>query len=215
MDGMSTKVRLRSERFIRRAITDGVLKTVGSGKKREMHRPCMILACGDMDQATDRLTHFWKTVSPRSQLVMMHGGMLLLDSLCPANRCFNSVPAVVHQIRTGIEAKRRKGVVIEALYGYVDWHCGVAVGSSMSAEDEFWAAINAKQYIKTHAFPELEVGLLCSIYDLGFISDLPIVQEHPTVDGLTFYFDEDEMEVFLTGYREDEEFAANPEPSVV
>lgn len=191
-----------SERFIRQAIDENILKPVDRKRARDMARPCIALACGDLSQAKDRLTHLWDRFTPHAQLIMLHGGGLLLDPISPANQPHSSIPEIRHQIGIGVAAKAKKGITIDLFAAYYDYPCGVAEGHSMSARDTFQAAIHGKNFAKTDLVPGWEMALLFSIYDLRFLADHRCVQEHPMAEGLTFYFGAKDMTLYLNDWKD-------------
>ncbi|MFH0829082.1 MAG: hypothetical protein V1907_02790 [Candidatus Kerfeldbacteria bacterium] len=201
---MSPEVREESVLFIRRAVDIGVFRAVDVWHETEEEcDPAIVVACGDMHQAHDRLTHCWGKLSERSQLIMANGGGLLLDSCCPVNEAMNFVPYVVAQIKGAIEAKEAKlNRRIKRIVLYFDYVCGMADKHNLMASQVCQSAVYAKRFLK-EVFPDREVVLLFYLDHPADVlgSDHPLVLDHPDATAFTFNFSSDTMEDLVRQFK--------------
>lgn len=201
---MSPAVRAKSIEFIKAAVDSGVFRPVDVWHEGDEEcDPAIVVACGDMHQAHDRLTHCWDRLSERSQLIMANGGGLLLDACCPANHPMNFVPYLIAQIKGAIEAKEAKlKRKIRRIVLYFDFVCGIADKHNLSASDVCQSATYAKRFLK-EVFPDREVVLLFYLDHpadaLG--SDHQLVVEHPDAHALTFNFSSGAMDGFIWQFK--------------
>lgn len=197
---MSPEVRAQSHLFVRHAIEYGVLKPVDTWNDDEKRGdPAIVVACGDMHQVRDRLTHCWERTTELTQLIMANGGGLLLDGCSPANHPINFAPYIVAQINGAIKAKEEKtGKRIRRLILYFDFECGIACEHNLSAAQSCRSAVNAKQFLG-ELFPDREVALKFYLDRPADVLgvDHPLVREHCDAPALTFYFGSKAMEGFL------------------
>lgn len=195
--------------FIREAVDRQVFEPVDMYRHHPKGDPAIIIACGDMDQIEDRLTHCWHRLTKQSQLVGMQGGGLLLDALSVVNHEFNSVPAVIHQINLAIKAKEiASGKRIKRIIPYIDFPCGVAAEYHLTAAMSCQSAINGKRYLK-EVYPDREIALKFYLGDVQNIlgEHHRLVLEHPQATGLTFRFSSKVMESFLREFSPSEAMA--------
>ncbi len=202
--GLNLEQHEESLLFIRGAVERQIFRPVDVyHDDQDNHDPAIIVACGDKDQAHDRLHHCWDRVTRQAQLVMVHGGGLLLDGLSPANREFNSVGFVLNEIHRGILAKEQHtGVRVKRIIPYFDFPCGVAGMYAITAAGSCRSAISVKPFLKQN-FPGREVALKFYLDRPAKVlgTDHPLVIKNPNAKALTFNFSAKAMTEYLREFE--------------
>lgn len=193
MSGSTQAVREDNARFIRGAVTYGVLQPV---KKNQ--DPTIVIACGDLGQSPERIGYCYGKVCDQIQWLLLTGGALGLDALSPAGRLLAATVTIVKMIRLAIKAKAKQGIVIKRIVLMGDLLCGVAEECGMTTPAVMHSLVNAKLFLKDQ-FPGIEVSLKFYLDHPADVLGLdhPLVIEHPEATALTFYFSSKEMADYL------------------
>jgi hypothetical protein len=146
-----------SERLIIDAINADVLQPVDGRKLRhidceeddvDLDEACLLIGCGDLQVSPRRMRYVWQCLTPRAQLIKLHGGGSLLDPLSPANRHLSRIPIIMDETRIAVAAKAKQGIELKTAVLAIDHKCGVHQMHDMRTMDVLRSAIHAKEFYK-------------------------------------------------------------------
>jgi hypothetical protein len=179
----------------------------------DLDEACLLIGCGDLQVSPRRMRYVWQCLTPRAQLIKLHGGGSLLDPLSPANRHLSRIPIIMDETRIAVAAKAKQGIELKTAVLAIDHKCGVHQMHVMRTMDVLRSAIHAKEFYKDALSldPELQrlqpgvkwkVVLLFNIFDLAFLEGHRARLKNPNADGLTYYFGRKRMSSFLDTWKD-------------